>query len=341
MNDNHDDNTNSPATLAQLGDTSYELPQLPLNQGLVRASIETGDIDRALQLGFQHVVAVFDKVWGAMVTELTTEATFLRGRIKVSQKAVDKIDEELADEPDQIPAPMENGGVGGPGEPLKEVPPKNWQLRDKLAASLTIIGVVALSVASYFGVQATFADADLPIFENFEYLSYMLAFLVIAAGLATKFLGSVFNDPKLQDRYRQLIGIVGVASFFIWVVLFASLFEGLSGVFDPFAEPKHLLGWGFNLTHIIAEVFIAAGLFGHLDAIMLKYAPSRKIDNSARPPLLRAREEHLPTLIALTARLGKVEGALTRLEGLKQDALVLVETAIRQRINETPRDTLI
>ncbi|MEO1687829.1 MAG: hypothetical protein AAFU61_07980, partial [Pseudomonadota bacterium] len=121
----------------------------------------------------------------------------------------------------------------------------------------------------------------------------------------------------------------------------AALFEGLSGVFDPFAEPNHFLGWAFNVAHIFAETLIAAGLYTHLEAVMMKYAPSEEIDNPARPPLERSKAWQAGPVEQLRLRLGRIEGRLARLYGLRESTRILVETAIRQRMNEKPREGLL
>lgn len=347
MMDFHDSNSKPqdgawvPEAVNGAPSNTESLAPLPLDRGVMIGMTETGDVDAAVASGREYVDAVFTTTYGAQVAEFENEAAFLRSRCEVENKALERDDNALASEPAQIPAPMENGGVEGPGDVWAEVPLRDWQLRDQLTAALTVVGVIGLSIASFAGIQATFDDAKLPIFESHSYLSYMLAILAPTAGLAVKFIGNVFTDPANRDRYRKLVSFTGGISFFVWVVMFASLFEGLSGNFDPFAEPKRLLGWSFNLTHIIAEVLIAAGLFAQLEAVMLKYAPSVTIDNPVRPALERARKPHLNTVAALTARLGRIEGELSQLQGLKASTHVLAETAIRQRMTQTPRDTLL
>ena len=112
-----------------------------------------------------------------MLKKLEVEAEFIRTRLGVEKEAVGKIDKALAKEPLEIPAPMENGGVDGPAELDKEVSPKNWLLRDKLTAGMALLGVIGLSIASYFGIQATFEAAQLDILKDYPYLSYCLALL--------------------------------------------------------------------------------------------------------------------------------------------------------------------
>lgn len=316
-------------------------PPLPIDRGLMNAAADLDDLDHALTIAYGHVDAVFQTKHGDEVAALEEEKGYVTDRLRVESTALDKIDRELAGEPTQIPAPQQNGGSDGPADPNIELPPKYWQLRDQLNACVVIVAILGLTIASYFGIEATFASAQLPIFDDHPYLSFMLAVIVPCAGLAVKMGGNVFSDPATRDRYRQSIVIIGIIAFFLWIPLFGLLFEGLSGVFDPFKEPDHLLGWGFNVTHIIAEALIAAGLYAQLDAIMLKYAPSRKVDNPARRALIGEKRPQLRVVEGLSARLGWIEGRLAQLYGLRGAARVLVEAAIRQRLNQKPRDGLL
>ncbi|MEM8821052.1 MAG: hypothetical protein AAGE90_16240 [Pseudomonadota bacterium] len=322
-------------------DKAEELAPVPIDRGVVGAAIDCGELEQALGLGKAHADAEFDIVHGGRVTSLEAQAVFLRARLDVEQAELDRNERALAREPLQIPASKQNGGADSPGDETEEVPPRRWQLRDQLSAGGAALGIVGLSAASYFGVEATFANAQLPIFDDNPHLTYALAAIAPTAGLAVKTAGKVFTDPDNRDRYNKLVVIAGIGAFALWVPMFGGLFEGLSGVFDPFAEPNHLLGWAFNVGHIIAEVFIAAGLSVHLDATMLKYAPSEQVDNQARPPLERAKAKQVSVVEGLTARLGDVEGPLSRLYGLRERARILVEAAIRQRMNEKPRDGLL
>ena len=322
-------------------DETNSFASLTLDRGVILAATDTGDQDKALALGQRHVDAVFTKDYGDQVIAYEGEASFLQSRINVEETQVARLDEALAHEPVEIPAPMENGGVDGPAELDKEVPPKNWLLRDKLTAGLSVAGVIGLSIASYFGIQATFEAAQLDILKDYPYLSYCLALVGPSGGLAIKFIGNLFREQRNQDRYRMAISVLGAIAFLVWIVLFAWLFEGLSGQFDPYAEVNHWVTWGFNLTQLVSEVLITAGMFAQIELALRRNSPSNTIPNPARPPLERARQAHLGVLAALIARQGVVEGYMTRLQALREDALVRVEAAIGQRMNEQPRDTLL
>lgn len=314
---------------------------LVLDRSILLAATDTGDKEEALDLGRRHVEAVFARQYGDLSVAYESEAGFLQSRINVEEAEVERLDVALAHEPVEIPAPMENGGVDGSAELNKEVPPGKWLLRDQLTAGLSSTGVVALSVASYFGIRATFEGAEIDIFKTFPYLTYMLALVGPAGGLGIKYIGNLFIEQRHQDRYRLVISVLGGIAFFVWILLFAFLFEGLSGQFDPYAEVNHLAVWAFNLTQLVSEVLIAAALYAQLELVLRKYSPSDMIPNPARPPLERARKAQLAVLASMVARQGVIEGYMTQLQAVREEAMVRVEVAIGQRMNAQPRDTVL
>ncbi|MEM9046801.1 MAG: hypothetical protein AAGC81_19140 [Pseudomonadota bacterium] len=324
-----------PATMPE------DLKRLAIDRGIVRAVTELPDTEKAVELGKDHADTEFAIGYGGEVTELERQRQHLAKRLGVEQSELDRIDRDLAGEPRRIPAAQLNGGVGASSESSVEVPPIRWQLRDQVDALVCIVAVIALWVASYFGVHAMFANAQLAILDDFSYLAYLLATLVPVAGLAVKLAGHVFDDAANRARYRKGVVIAGIVAFFLWIPMFGALFEGLSGVFDPYKEANHLLGWAFNVGHIFAEVLIAAGIWAYLGSIQNKYAPSEKAENPERPALERAQVKQEDVVETLSREIGRIEGRLTRLYGIRNSARNLVETAIRQKMNEQPRDGLL
>lgn len=320
---------------------SGDLQRLGIDRGLVGAATEIGDQDPALASGEAYIESEFQILYGDQVAELERERGHVQSRVDVEKTALDGLDAQLAGEPPQIHASQKNGGAEGPADPKTEVPPRDWQLLDKLEAGVALVAIILLSIASYFGVHATFTNAQLPIVDDNAHLPFILATLVPVAGLAVKLAGNVFSDPANRDLYRKGVAITGLVAFFFWVPMFAALFEGLSGVFDPFKDPNHFLGWAFNVGHIFAEVLIAAGIWSHLSSVMRKYAPTELVDNPARPPLERAKAAQIEVVEALSARLGGIEGKLSQFYGLRDSARILVDTAIRQKMNQKPHDGLL
>lgn len=323
------------------GKAIVRYPPLDWDRGIIRAATESGDKDKAHHTGERHVAGVFARDYAGELIKLESEASFLQSQLNVEEAEKARLEETFAREPLEIPAPLENGGADGPAKPNQEIPPGKWLLRDKLTAGSALAGVVGMSFASYFGIQATFAAAELDIVNDYPYLLYGLALVGPCGGLAVKLITNLFNEQRHQDRYRFIISILGVFAFLVWIVLFAWLFEGLSGQFDPFAEVNHLVVWGFNLTQILSEVLIAAALFVQVDLVLRKTSPSGNIPNPARPPLVRAKGEQLFVVADLTARQADVEGRLGQLQGIKEEALVAVSAAIDERMNLQPRETML
>ncbi|MEL7398677.1 MAG: hypothetical protein AAFN44_20150, partial [Pseudomonadota bacterium] len=156
-----------------------------------------------------------------------------------------------------------------------------------------------------------------------------------------KMAGSAFAFQETRDAYRRLVIFTGIGAGLVWLPLFSVQYDGLSGAFDPFAEPSHLLSFAFNATHLLAETLIGAGLFASVDAILAKYAPSHRVDNPARKPL---QDAHGPATRELEKALdaqAALAGQRDVLISMKESAQVLIETAIRQKNNEPPRDSLL
>ena len=289
----------------------------------------------------RYTTAQSDLLYGAELSQAEAEEAAVQKQYDVAEAALNETDKKLADEPLEIPATKSNGGNSGPGETEKETPFSEWQTRDQLSGLLTTTAIIGLLGASYAGIQATLADAGLPIFEEQKHLPFMLSMLAPAAGIMIKQAAGVFNDPASKDRYRKAVTGTGIVAFFVWVPLFASLFEGLSGVFDPFKETYHFIAWGFNVGHIVAEALISAALFFQLDALMAKFAPSDMIPNEARRPLERAREKQVETFETLARRLGAIKGRIRTLKAAYAEADVVGDIAILQRMNRKPDDGLL
>lgn len=312
-----------------------------MDRGIVAAATDIQDPDKTVELGKRYAQSEFDLQYGAELAEAEANEEVIRLQYDDAKATLEDVNKKLAAEPPLVPAPQANGGVHGPAKTQQEVPFRDWYVRDKFSGGLVILAILGLLVASYAGIQATLSDAGLPIFDDQWHLPFMLAVLAPAAGIAIKQAVGVFNDPATKDRYRQIVTAIGILAFFVWVPLFASLFEGLSGVFDPFKQTNHFVAWGFNVGHIIAEALISAALFFQIDALMAKYAPSDLVPNEARPPLERHRDELIPRLEELSARLGAARGRIRSLKALSTEADVLVEAAILQRQNRQSDDGLL
>lgn len=314
---------------------------VPLDRAVVTAATDIQDPAKTLELGKRYAGSQFDLEYGAELAEAEAEEAVIRQQYDDIKTALDDVNKTLAAEPVLVPAAQSNGGSNGPAETDKEVPIRDWYLRDKLSGALIVLALAGLLVASYAGVHATLADAGLPIFDEQWHLPFMLAFLAPAAGIVIKGAVGLFNDPANKHLYRQAVTGIGILAFFAWVPMFASLFEGVSGVFDPFKEANHFLAWGFNVGHILAEALISAALFFQLDAVMAKWTPSDFIPSEARPPLEERRDTLIPKLEALSKRLGAARGRIRALKALHAEADVLVEAAILQRQNRQPDDGLL
>lgn len=323
------------------GQAEIEPPMPLLDRQVIAAAAKSGDLEKALRIGLEHADASFDILHGAEVTSLETEAAFVRARAEVEDRGLTSTDRELAVQPHQIDAPFENGGIDGPGKPNTEIPPSKWLLRDQLTGVLSVAGIAGLAIASYYGIEASFKEAQLPIFEQNPHLAKMLAIMPAAAGYSVKLIGNTFTVPANRELYRKAIAVSGGIAFAAWIPIFSGLFEGISGVFDPFAAPKSHLGLAFNICHILSEVLIAAGLYGQLDAVLQKYSPSGKIDNPARPALERTRGEQVTGSEAWALRLARIEGRLKQLTAVHTKTRNIVEAAICERMNQTPPEGLL
>lgn len=312
------------------------MPVLP--KALLGAAADLSDEETALQLAEQVVDALHDLDAGREAAALEAEIALSGTLVARAEKRLAALDFEIDAEPLEIPASRENGGKADPGE---EVPPWRWALRDQVAGALCAAGFVVITTASFVGVQATLADSELPIFTRNPELPYFLAILAPAASVALKFVGNAFTRRAIRELFAKGVAVAGGLSFFVWIVLFAGLFEGLAGVFDPFAEPNHLLGWGFNLVHVVTEVLIGAALYLMLDRIMAKYTPSHDIPNPKRPPLIAERDATLALLEGLTVRHGTAAGELRVLDGERNLSHVAAKTGVLERRGRGQRDSIL
>ena len=316
--------------------------RLPLERNFVIAVVAGGgDLERMIERCAAYARAVFDKMYAADLTVWEREVERLDALLARILAAIRVIERELAAEPLEIPAAAENGGANGPAETERKVWFWRWSLKDQLAALFSGSALVGILGASFLGAQATFADSGLPLFEREPLLSYCLAVLPVAAAVSFKFIGSVLFGEASKRSFRKWAAIAGAVAFALWIPAFSGLLEGVAGVFDPFAEPNHLLGWFFNTIHIVSEVLIGAGLYSQLDGILDRYSPSRKVPNPAREPLLA----ELARLDAEHAKVakdhGEAEGIVLVLNGLLNEALAILEAELVKRTNVDRGDDLI
>lgn len=316
-------------------------PPLVIDRALILGATKCGDLDTGLRLAANHVNARFAAAHGDVVKTLERQLAFLNGRAEVAEKALDKNDRNLAGEPVQIHAVQVHGGADGPADPYQEIPPSKWQLKDKANLGLGLFMIVGLMLAAYLGFYASYVNAELDLFHQHPYVPMALAVLAPAAGYAIKAAGSAFTDPLMRERYRQGVIFAGIAAFFIYVPLFGLQFKGLSGAWDPFAEQSATLAWAFNVAHVFAETLIAGGIFSALQATADSYSRANKIDNPNRPALQREDAFLTPLAARRVDAAAEVEGRLVQLYGVRDDALTLVETAIRERMNQEPPEGLL
>jgi hypothetical protein len=318
----------------------YELPNL--DRTLIVAMADVGDIDEALRLGREYVESVFAFQYGNELAHTLVKLDPADARMKRALRVLRDQEKELDAQPIQIQASQENGGINGSTEPHKEVPFWKFQLRDKINGALGLVGTVGIACATYFGVRATFAVSDLDIFHQAPELLNTLPILPLALSVAIKMAGGAFTHQATRDAYRRIVIFTGIGAGMIWLPLFSVQYDGLSGSFDPYAEPSHLLSILFNATHLLAETLIGAGLFAATDAMILaKYCDSHKVDNPVRKPLLDAHGPASDALDEAVDANADVTGQHDVLMGIKGAAHILVETAIRQKFNEQPRDNLL
>lgn len=314
-----------------------------LDRGLVQAIADGGDLNEALRLGSEYVEARFSMEYGSDMAEVLLKLDPSEDRAKRALRVLRDLERQLDAEPIQIHAAQENGGIDAGVDIAKEVPISKFQLRDKINGTLGVLGSIGVACATYLGVRATFQVSDLDIFYEAPILLDVLPILPVALAATIKMAGNAFTYQETRDAYRRVVIFTGIGAGLLWLPLFSGVFgKGFTGTFDPYAEPAHLLSLMFNATHLVAEAMIGAGLFAILDGtILAKYAPSHKIDNPARKPLEQA---HGPASAALDEAVdasATLTGRRDVLMGIKKAAHILVETAIRQKFNETPRDSLL
>ncbi|MEP1520922.1 hypothetical protein [Ascidiaceihabitans sp.] len=332
-----------PSSPKKIGGSGGDEPPVlsTLDRKVILAMADVGDLDVALRLGADHVENVFNVEYGDALAQVLLKLDPAEDRVKRAMRVLRDLEAELDAQPIQIHAPQENGGINGSAEPHKDVPLSKFQLRDKINGALGLFGTVGIACATYFGVRATFAVSGLDIFHEAPELLNTLPILPLALSVAIKMAGGAFTLQATRDAYRRVVMFTGIGAGLLWLPLFSVQYDGLSGSFDPYAEPSHLLSVLFNATHLLAETLISAGIFTATDALLAKYSDSHKIDNPVRKPLLDARAPASEALDEALDALANLTGQRDELMGIKGAGHNLVETAIRQKFNERPRDSLL
>lgn len=312
-----------------------------LDAGLLTAVSESGDLESALKLGRDYVENVFAACYSEELAKVRMDLQVSEPLLK---QAIDRLKAAIAElnaQPAIIHAAKDNGGAHGPAETGIEVPFSRWTKRDLIGFLLSGASSVAIGVATFMSVEATMQAAELEIFDLAPNLPSALAVMPVALAVLLKQTATLFTSEANRTRYRQIITAVGIAAFAAWVPLFSILYDGVSGVFDPYAEPNHLLGTLFNIVHLVCEPLIGAALFIQADAIMAKYSPSHKVPNPETQPWYAEVTEAADEAAAYGVPVAQAKGRSDTLMGIKGLAHIYVEAAIRQKFNEQPRNTLI
>lgn len=312
-----------------------------LDRGVVRAMAEGAEPDEALRLGREYVDHAFAVVYGEKLARVLAGMLIDEELLRHTKTRFERAIRELEAQPVIIASAQENGGADGPAEVGAEVPLSRWLTRDLVAFGLSAIGSIAIGAATFLSVKATMEAAELEIFHIAPHLPSALAVMPVAAAVLAKQAVTMFTSEANRTRYRQALTFSGLIAFVVWVPLFSTLYEGVGGVFDPFAEPKHGLGTIFNIVHLLCEPLIGAALFLQADAAFARYAPSHKVPNPELQPWRDEADEVFPALQEQTDRVATATGQRDVLMGIKGMAQTYVETAIRQKLNEKPRDSLI
>ncbi|MEM1150134.1 MAG: hypothetical protein AAGI03_06205 [Pseudomonadota bacterium] len=271
----------------------------------------------------------FSVVHGAELAGLDADIARDARRIEQAAAERDNTAEELAATPEWVPGAVANAGHQG-GASRSEVPFAAWQFRHQFTALLCLLAGFTVLGTSLLTVSATLRDSGLPIMIEQPLLPWLMAAIAPTGSIAIKAIAASFRDERTRKRMRSGIYAAAVLSFLIWLGLFALKFEGVSGDFNPFAEPNPFVTWAFNALQILSEVLIGAALFAQVDGIAAVYAPDYHVQNLRHGQLTERRDALDAEIDALMDRQRATTGRKAELEAIRTFNRATAELAVRE-----------
>jgi len=171
-------------------------------------------------------------------------------------------------------------------DPDNRLPVWQWALKDGLAYIITLIFMVTVMAMGGANVFAILMSSGNEVFLENPTLAITIAALMPAASHVLKSFTSLIKLDQIRERYTMVIFALATITTFVWIILFATTYEGISsGIdLDKMLEPDSSGAANTWMTacQLLGEFFISAALGIHAANIGAKYGSPRIADSIER-----------------------------------------------------------
>ncbi|MEM7529674.1 MAG: hypothetical protein AAF416_18730 [Pseudomonadota bacterium] len=300
-------------------DESPDQTPAPINAGLIAAAANMPDSEEGLDAVVNMAGHDFDAVFGAELDAAEREAAEIFARLAENGAELKTAREERQSAPEWVQgcAPMDVAK----GEPSREVPVRDWSLKDKINASLYAFGIITVMFTSLLTAHGNLVGSGVPAFIENPLLPWVMAAIAPGASIAIKSMAGLFDTERTKLLFRKAVHLATGFCFFGWLAVFAGRYHGLSEGFDPFASASASGDWAFVMLQIGTEVLVGAALFLALEAIANRYGTHVRYRNTAYEAALERETRLEAAREALLARLAAATGTVTRLTAERARAI--------------------
>lgn len=162
------------------------------------------------------------------------------------------------------------------GHKLEDTPFLQWGWYNITNVSIITTVLVLLLGLGVANVATTILSSGIPIFLEQPWVAWMLGGLVPAASFTLKYFYHVFRLDRTRYLYAMTIYAVAIVLLFLWVILFAATFDGVTGGVDweslGSGGGHDWLGQLRTAVQILGEVFCGAALFLVIDRLHSEFS---------------------------------------------------------------------
>lgn len=249
------------------------------------------------------------------ISELLTRCTQLRDQLQSDLAGIERHIAELSGINDRTARYQEQTGATLP-----------WTRFAGIQVTiLAVFSLLLLAVGINTTAQVLLASG-IPGFEN-PWRCYLFSLIPIGIAFGLKYLRFFIPAPAARTAYAVFIWIAGILSGFIWSLLFAKTFPGLTqstaDIINSLATatnnaPGGPSGPAMIVVSIVAESLLAAGCWLTIEDIFGHHQPPLRVDSPAFQKTQRDLDHWLRRHYEQDELLGKVQGKLGSIEEAKQ-----------------------
>jgi hypothetical protein len=205
---------------------------------------------------------------------------------------------------------------------------------------LICVSILLLAVGINTVAQVLHASGT-PGFEQ-AWRCYLFSFLPVGIAFGLKGLRHFIQDPKQVVTYSVAIWLVGLALAFLWVLLFAQRFPGLtqsvadivSSISVSGNESKsHSGDTLFIFVSMLGETFLAAGCWLTAEAIVHRHSPPVRQNNPAYEKAHSDLDHFLNRRCEQQTIIGKINGKMQAIEEARKRFVEEAVGSFRAAVN--------